>query len=120
MIHILLVNTYMKENLRNKGKIMLKWEILGKTKEKWVKLGKIGKSQEKWEKFEKFGKIWKNLGKYVKIGKNWKKWENWKKIEKMEKIFFPWFTSKKSRRPLDANFNIPNSVGRTAMQATRR
>jgi ankyrin repeat protein len=47
-----------------------------------------------------------------KIGKNGK---NWKKIEKMEKIFFPWFTSKKSRRPLDANFNIPNSVGRTAM-----
>jgi ankyrin repeat protein len=47
-----------------------------------------------------------------KIGKNGK---NWKKIEKMEIIFFPWFTSKKSRRPLDANFNIPNSVGRTAM-----
>jgi hypothetical protein len=32
--------------LGNKGKIMVKWEILGKTKEKWVK----------WEKFEKFGK----------------------------------------------------------------
>jgi hypothetical protein len=36
----------MKEILGNKGKIMVKWEILGKTKEKWVK----------WEKFEKFGK----------------------------------------------------------------
>ncbi len=44
MILILLVNTYMKEILGNKGKIMVKWEILGKTKEKWVKLGKIGKS----------------------------------------------------------------------------
>jgi hypothetical protein len=34
----------MKEILGNKVKIMVKWEILGKTKEKWVRLGKIGKS----------------------------------------------------------------------------
>jgi hypothetical protein len=85
---------------------------MGKVRKNWEKLGKIGKN----------GKNLKNLGKYGKIGKNGKKWEkigkngkNGKKIEKMEKIFFPWFTSKKSRRPLDANFNIPNSVGRTAM-----
>jgi hypothetical protein len=51
----------MKENLRNKGKIMVKWEILGKTKEKWVKLGKIGKNGKNLKNFGKYGKIWENM-----------------------------------------------------------
>jgi hypothetical protein len=87
---------------------------MGKVRKNWGKLGKIGKNGKNLGKYGKIGKNWKKWEKWEKIGKigkNWKKWEKLEKIEKNIFPFFPWFTSKKSRRPLDFHFRTNNCTG---------